>query len=173
MAKNIFVGTQACKKIYVGTQEVKKIFVGTNQVWPNTRPNETGYWNFTELVKNFGGNHFYFVIYFAVLEKDYNNNRMRVKYEVGMGSNDGYHISASTNRTGSGSIDGQNYSWTGNATIPARGYKMLYRNEGIWINNASGRTISMSASHPLEVNVSGVGHIGTVSVNGNVKLPTL
>ena len=29
------------------------------------------------------------------------------------------------------------------------------------------------ASHPLEVNVSGVGHIGTVSVSGNVKLPTL
>ncbi len=27
MAKNIFVGTQACKKIYVGTQEVKKIIL--------------------------------------------------------------------------------------------------------------------------------------------------
>ncbi|MGC8000997.1 hypothetical protein, partial [Salmonella enterica] len=63
--------------------------------------------------------------------------------------------------------------WTGNATIPARGYKILYKNEGIWINNASGRTISLSASHPLEVNVSGVGHIGTVSVSGNIKLPTL
>ena len=53
------------------------------------------------------------------------------------------------------------------------GYKILYKNEGIWINNASGRTISLSASHPLEVNVSGVGHIGTVSVSGNIKLPTL
>ena len=108
-----------------------------------------------------------------MLEKDYANNRMRIKYEVGMGSDDGYHISASTNRTGSGSVDGQKFSWTGNATIPARGYKILYKNEGIWINNASGRTISLSASHPLEVNVSGVGHIGTVSVSGNIKLPTL
>ena len=167
---SIYVGTQKVKKIYVGTQMVKKVYVGTNLVWS---ANETGYWNSTDLVKRFGGNHFYFVIYFAVLEKDYANNRMRIKYEVGMGSDDGYNISASTNRKGSGSIDGQNVSWTANATIPARGYKILYKNEGIWINNASGRTISLSASHPLEVNVSGVGHIGTVSVSGNIKLPTL
>ena len=100
---SIYVGGSKVKKIYVGTQMVKKVYVGNTLVWS---ANETGYWNSTDLVKRFGGNHFYFVIYFAVLEKDYANNRMRVKYEVGMGSDDGYHISASTNRRGSGSIDG-------------------------------------------------------------------
>ena len=109
---SIYVGGSKVKKIYVGTQMVKKVYVGNTLVWS---ANETGYWNSTDLVKRFGGNHFYFVIYFAVLEKDYANNRMRVKYEVGMGSDDGYHISASTNRTGSGSVDGQRFSWTGNA----------------------------------------------------------
>ena len=78
---SVYVGTNKIKKIYVGTTPVKKVYVGTKLVWS---ANETGYWNPTDLVKRFGGNHFYFVIYFAVLEKDYANNRMRVKYEVGM-----------------------------------------------------------------------------------------
>ena len=76
---SIYVGTNKVKKIYVGTQMVKKVYVGNTLVWLS---NEIVYFYFADLVQRFGGNHFYFVIYFAVLEKDYANNRMRFKYEV-------------------------------------------------------------------------------------------
>lgn len=173
MGRNVFVGGNACKKIYVGTQEVKKVFVGTNQVYPSVKDNELGYWNDTCTRADFGGGHYYIAVWTTVLEKDYNNNRVRMKYEVGLGASGNWSISASTNRNGSGSIDGKTHSWTGNATVPSGGYKILYKNENVWIDNASGKSIDVRASHPLEVNISGVRQIGTVSVSGSVKLPTL
>ena len=63
---SVYVGTNKIKKIYVGTTPVKKVYVGTKLVWS---ANETGYWNSTDLVKRFGGNHFILLSILRCLRK--------------------------------------------------------------------------------------------------------
>lgn len=167
---SIHVGTKKVKKIYVGNTLVKKVYVGNRLVWAAS---ETGSWNVGSYYTKWGGGHFQLDIYITALEKDYAGNRMRLKVEMGIRSLGNWTISSSTNRTGTIKIDGQSYSFNYTAGLSKGQYKIIFNRSDIWINNASGKTINVSASVPINVNLSGVGQVNTVSASHNVKLPTL
>ena len=167
---SVYVGTQKAKKIYVGTQPVKKIYVGKTLCWS---ANETGSWNIGSYYTKWGGGHFQLDIYITGLEKDYANNRLRLKVEMGIRSLGNWTISSNTNKTGTIKIDGQSYSFNYTAGLSKGQYKIIFNRSDIWINNASGKTINVNASVPINITLSGVGAVNTVNASHSVKLPTL
>lgn len=167
---SIYVGGNKVKKIYVGTQLVKKVYVGNTLCWS---ANETGSWNVGSYYTNWGGNNFRLDIYITALEKDYAGNRIRLKVEMGIRSLGNWTISSSTNRTGTITINGTKYSFNYTAGLSKGQYKIIFNRSDIWINGASGKTINVSASVPINVTLDGVGKVNTVSASHSVKLPTL
>lgn len=165
----IYVNTSAVKKIYVGTVAVKKVYVGTTLCWAAS---ETGTWNVGSYYTKFGGNNYQVDIYVTATEKNYAENKTTIKVEIGFRSLGNYTISSSTTKTGSITVDGQTKSFTYNCSISAGAYKVL-NTSSYTISSASGKTITISASLPFGVTVSGVGTINTISPSHSVKLPTL
>ena len=165
---SIYVGTQKVKKIYVGTQPVKKVYVGNTLVWAAT---ETGSWNIGSYYTKFGGNNYQVDIYITGTEKNYAENKMKIKVEIGIRSLGNYTISSSTTKNGSITVDGQTTNFSYNCSLSKGQYKIL-KTTTYTINNASGKTINVKASLPFGVNINGVGSIGTITPNHSVKLPT-
>lgn len=149
---------------------MKKVYVGKTLCWS---ANETGSWNIGSYYTKWGGGNFQLDIYVTALEKDYAGNRIRLKVEMGIRSLGNWTISSSTNRTGSIKIDGTSYSCSYTAGLSAKQYKIIFNRSDIWINSASGKTINISASIPINVTLSGVGTVNTVTASHSVKLPTL
>ena len=165
----IYFGTAAPKKVYFGTAEVKKIYFGTALVWAAS---ETVNLNVGSYYTKFGGNHYQVDIYVTATEKKYAENKMVIKVEIGIRSLGNYTISSSMTKTGSITVDGQTKSFTYNCSLSKGQYKIL-NTSSYTISSASGKTITISASLPFEVNIDGVGRVNTVSPSHSVKLPTL
>ena len=165
----IYVGTNAVKKIYVGTTAVKKVYVGTTLVWAAS---ETGSWNVGSYYTNFGGNHYRVDIYVTATEKNYAENKMVIKVEIGIRSLGNYTISSSTTKSGSITVDGQKTNFSYNCSLSKSQYKIL-NTSSYTISSASAKTITISASLPFDVSIDGVGWISTISPSHSVKLPTL
>ena len=165
----IYFGTAAPKKVYFGTAAVKKIYFGTALVWAAS---ETVNLNVGSYYTKFGGNHYQVDIYVTATEKNYAENKMVIKVEIGIRSLVNYTISSSTTKTGSITVDGQTKSFTYNCSLSKGQYKIL-NTSSYTISSASAKTITISASLPFEVIIDGVGKIITVSPSHQVKLPTL
>lgn len=166
----VYFGTAAPKKVYFGTAAVKKIYFGTALCWSGGT--ESGSWNVGSYYTTFGGGNYRVDIYVTATQKNHAENKMVIKVEIGIRSLGNYTISSSTTKSGSITVDGQKTNFSYNCSLSAKQYKVL-NTTSYTISKASGKTITISASLPFGVTVSGVGTINTISPSHSVKLPTL
>ena len=175
----IYFGTNKPTKIYMGTTEVKKVYFGTTLVWPETETGLSESLGTKQITfgDNGNGDQYAIVLEMIVTEKNYSANTMKVKVKVSIRSLGNYYITASTTRTATITIDGtaDGSNVTGyTATVSAGATKTLGTTKEVTISSASSKTVTVSISVPLGVDIAdGVGYINTVTGSTTFTLPTL
>ena len=170
----IWVGGSAPTNIYVGTTAVQKVYCGTQLVWSKTAVTGTfGKATHTYTFGNNGnGNQYYLYFEVYVSSKNYVANTMVVTVDTYLGSIGNYNIVASTARTATITIDGNERTTASYTATTNAGTKKQIGNNGATLTGKHGTTITIKASVPLKVTIDdGVGYVDTPSCSFSYTLP--
>lgn len=165
----IFIGDTNVKKIYIENTAVKKVYIENTLAWASVEDVEI-------LISNqesaWGSNYFATRVAVWVKQKNYADNQMTIQVQVNIKSKGGT-ISSTASKTGTVTIDGQQRTFNFTAGLTNGQDKQIALYTDIVIPNASAKTIRISTSLPININLSGIGNVGVVNSNFDVALPTL